>query len=78
MKNRLKLYFDQESNDAEFHDHDFGELGDLAKIVAILNKSLSPHVQAKMVGDKAVIKCKNKTVWIDSHCLVAGEASTQQ
>lgn len=74
MINRLKLYFDQEPELSE--SDQFGERSDLAKIVAILNKSLSPHVQAKMVGEKAVIKCKNKTVWIDSHCLVAGEAST--
>ena len=66
MINRLKLYFDTEPEKAS----------DLAKIVAILNKTLAPNISAKMVGDEAVICAKNKTVWINSHCLVTGEAST--
>ena len=64
--NRLKLYFDAEPEQSS----------DLAKIVAVLNKAFSPHVNAKMVGDEAVIQCKNKTVWINTHCLVTGVAST--
>jgi hypothetical protein len=74
MKNRLKLYFDAESEPPE---HGYSEYSDLAKIVHVLNKTLSPHVRAKMVGNEAVIQCKNKTVWINSHCLVSGESSTQ-
>jgi hypothetical protein len=68
MRNRLKWYFDQKSN--------AGGCGDLEKIVGILNKTLSPHVHAKMIGNKAVIQCKNKTVWINAHCLVTGESAT--
>jgi hypothetical protein len=67
MKNRLKSYFDAEPKQSS----------DLAKIVIALNKTLSPYVRAKMVGDEAVIQCKNKTVWINAHCLVSGESSTQ-
>jgi hypothetical protein len=74
MKNRLKWYFDQEANANEPAGAHQG--GDLAKIVAILNKTLAPHVRAKMVGGEAVIRAKNKTVWINAHCLVTGEAST--
>ena len=74
MKNRLKKFFDQEATAPKFDESE--QVGDLAKIVAILNKSLSPHVRAKMVGEEAVIQCKNKTVWINSHCLVTGESAT--
>ena len=74
VKNRLKWLFDQEENGIESYD---GSLdSDLKKIVAILNKTLSPNVTAKMVGDEAVIRAKNKTVWINAHCLVTGESST--
>lgn len=66
MKNRLKLYFDRR------HE----QKSDLAKIVEALNQTLWPHVRARMEGDEAVIECENKTVWINSHCLVSGEAST--
>ncbi|HEV2328084.1 MAG TPA: hypothetical protein VGY56_04760 [Verrucomicrobiae bacterium] len=74
MKNRLKWYFDQTSSGDEFSNPD--EFGDLAKIVANVNQSLSPHVSAKIVGDEAVVQCKNKTVWIDKNCLVTGESFT--
>jgi hypothetical protein len=55
--------------------NDNAERSDLAKIVAALNQTLSPHVNAKMVGDEAVFRCENKTVWINTHCLVTGESS---
>jgi hypothetical protein len=65
--NRLKLYFDAETKKSS----------DLAKIVDILNKTLSPHVQARMIKEnEAMIRCKNKTVWINTQCVVTGQAST--
>jgi hypothetical protein len=66
MKNRLKPYLDKIPEGAS----------DLAKIVAALNNTLWPDVRARMEGDEAVIECKNKTVWINQHCLVSGECST--
>ena len=64
--NRLKNYFDAENQQSS----------DLTKIVAILNDKLSPHVSAEMIGEEAVIRAKNKAVWINAHCLVSGESST--
>jgi hypothetical protein len=74
MTNRLKKYFGDESSE-EISNLQPPQ-SDLSKLIRILNKSFSPHVQAKMIGDEAKIRCKNKTVWIDQHCLVTGEAST--
>jgi hypothetical protein len=56
-------------------ENDNAERSDLAKIVAALDKTLSPHVNAKMVGDQAVIRCENKTLCINTQYLVTGESS---
>jgi hypothetical protein len=66
VSNRLKIYFDAENQ----------KTSDLSKIVEILNDKLAPHVTAKMVGNEAVIRAKNKAVWINTHCLVSGQSST--
>jgi hypothetical protein len=72
MKNRLKRFFVAESKRPGNGNR---ERSDLAKIVAALNKTLSPYVNGKKAGGKAVIRCENKTVWINTHCLVTGESS---
>jgi hypothetical protein len=70
MKNRLIRYFQSEPD--PFSNGVSAD--DLAKIVDSLNQAFWPDIQAEMDGDEAMIRCKNKTVWINTHCLVSGEA----